>query len=478
MEREPGRRRNTEGPAKRRDNLVVYDLFDEPVRQEAVRPVRRPASEPMRQSRRKESQRPSQVTAQPARTPATSQRKATTPDVPRRDVNKRPVTPKETPKAEVVKAKKRKSKSKFKKGFLIAWLSFVGVLVAALVVLSVFLSGYEKSRPNKVIQTIVEQIEKGDMENLHLMTEDGLNPDGGDIVAEKADIIAILKDKSENTEESKGISYRILNAESDADKKVYLVKAADTKALKITLEKSDDKHTFGFTGWKEKETQLLPDLFKVTEVMVQIPQDSKLQVNGRDMGREKITAEGERVSILARLMDEGIIGEQPRVDTYTVKGIFLNRDIKHTDSAGGVHDCVYTGNIYSGGFDASEEFIASQRDRVIGMFEPYAFYFTGEAGVGALSQIMLDNSPAYRNATAADVSWMQEHSRVDITDKNVENFKYYSDQVYSCDISFVQTIYQGEEPVKTWDTNMTWVMVKDGDEYYIADFVTKTAEDN
>ena len=43
-------------------------------------------------------------------------------------------------------------------------------------------------------------------------------------------------------------------------------------------------------------------------------------------------------------------------------------------------------------------------------------------------------------------------------------------------ISFVQDIMRDGESVRTWDTNMTWIMVRDGD-YYLADIITKTADD-
>jgi len=460
---------------------------------QATRPVARSERQTERPAQRTSAgqatrpvARPERQTERPVQRASAGQRQTERP-VQRKSAEQRQATrPTQRPATKVTEAttatkkkpnKKRQKDKKFKKRFLIAWLAFVGVLVAALVVLFCFLTAFEKSRPNKVIQNIVKDIENKNVDYLHFVTEDGLSIDNGDIIADKNDIADILIEKSEGASDSKGISFRILNAESTDENKVYLIKADDTKAMKIVLKKSDKKLSFGFYEWTEKETKLMSDLYKVTDVVAQIPQDCTLQVNGKNIGREKITAEGERISLLTRLMDQGFIGEQPRVDTYTVKGIFADKNVKLIDASGNSKDCVYTGNVYSGGFDASDEFVASQIDRVIAMFEPYALYFSGERGQWALSEVMVEGSPAYVNATSVDVSWMQEHSGVDITEKKAENFKYYSDQVYSCDISFVQTIYQGDTPVKTWDTNMTWVMIWSGDNYYLADFVTKAAED-
>ena len=268
-----------------------------------------------------------------------------------------------------------------------------------------------------------------------------------------------------------------MNGESDENKKVYLIKAGEQKVLKTVIERSDKKFAFGFTGWQEKETILLSDAFPVTTLKVQIPQNDQLIVNGETIGRDRITSEGDRISVISRLISEGFIGEQPTMDTYEIPGIFFHKEVKATDPSGRTYDCVLTGDTYTGGFDAPQDFIDEQYDRVIDMFEPYAFYFSGEAGSGALAQIMLDDSPAYNSAISADVSWMQEHSDVEITEQKAENFKKYSDEVFSCDISFLQTIYQGADPVRTWDTNMTWIFVRDGENYYIADFVTRTADE-
>ena len=326
-----------------------------------------------------------------------------------------------------------------------------------------------------MIHQIVSAVEKGALDDLHLKTEDGTSLEDGQILADPQAIASYILQKEGESED--GITFRVINGESDENKKVYLIKAGDQKVLKTVIERSEKKYAFGFTGWQEKETVLLSDAFPVSKLKVQIPQSDQLMVNGKTIGREYLVSEGDRISLLGRLIAEGYIGEQPTMDTYEIPGIFLKKEISATDTSGRTYDCILTADTYTGGFDAPQAFIDEQYDRVIDMFEPYAFYFSGEAGSGALARIMLDDSPAYNSAISADVSWMQEHSDVEITEKKADNFKQYSDEAFSCDISFLQTIYQGEEAVKTWDTNMTWIFVRDGDNYYIADFVTKTADE-
>ncbi len=438
------------------------------------RPAQQKPAQQRIQQVRPAQQRPMQQ--RPVQQRPVQQRQQTQTGQTRPQQPKRPVTQQVTPQAKKTKAPA--AKGKFRKGLLIAWLAFVAVLAAALILLSVFLSNYEKSRPAETIHRIVSAVEKGNLDDLHLQTEDGFSLTDGQILADPAEISAYILQKEEGSEEEEGgITFRVLNGESDENTKVYLIKAGDKKILKTIIERSDTKYAFGFTGWQEKETILLSDAFPVTSLKVQIPQSDQLIVNGKTIGRERVTSEGDRINLISRLIAEGFIGEQPTMDTYEIPGIFFHKDVQATDASGRTYDCILTADTYTGGFDAPQDFINEQYDRVIDMFEPYAFYFSGESGRGALSRIMLDDSPAYNSAISADVSWMQEHSDVEITDQKAENFKKYSDDVFSCDISFLQTIYQGDEPVKTWDTNMTWVFVRDGEKYYIADFVTRTGDE-
>ena len=439
----------------------------------------RPGQQARRVQQRPAQQKPQQVRPVQQRS---AQQRAPQQRPPQQAGQTRPQLPKRPAAQPVSKqAKKTKApavKGRFRKGLLIAWLVFVAVLAAALVLLSVFLSNYEKSRPSDTIHRIVSAVEKGNLDDLHLRTEDGVSLTDGQILADPAEISSYILQREEGSEEEEGgITFRVINGESDENTKVYLIKAGNKKILKTVIERSDKKFAFGFTGWQEKETILLSDAFPVTTLKVQIPQSDLLIVNGKSIGRDRVTSEGDRINLISRLIAEGFIGEQPTMDTYEIPGIYFQKQVQATDASGRTYDCILVADTYTGGFDAPQDFINEQYDRVIDMFEPYAFYFSGEAGRGALARIMLDDSPAYNSAISADVSWMQEHSDVEITDQKAENFKKYSDDVFSCDISFLQTIYQGDEPVKTWDTNMTWIFVRDGENYYIADFVTRTGDE-
>ncbi|MCQ2529655.1 MAG: hypothetical protein MJ086_00140 [Lachnospiraceae bacterium] len=383
------------------------------------------------------------------------------------------VIPKETePKRTSVQRKKVREKKTFKKAFLTTFIIFSAILVAALICLWIFLSSFEKSRPEHYAQTIIENIENGKYEDLHLVTADGLPMDDESIMADRTAIGDIIETKVNSSE----TTYRRLSAESDGEKNVYLVKTGDEKLLKVEMVKAGKKFNFGFSGWEESKTVLLSNDLQPKTIKAQIPATAKLYINGTEISETYITDGSSEIELLNNLRYWEIIGEQPKVATYSVSGIWMNPEITYTADGSEPVICVLQNDLYTAGFEADSDFVDEVYDRVIDCMEPYAYYFSGDAGRDAIANIMLDDSPAYDNATSADVSWMQEHSDVQLTEKTAENFRYYSDGVFSCDIRFLETIYQDEEAVKTWDTNMTWIFVQDGEEYYLADFITNVGD--
>lgn len=388
--------------------------------------------------------------------------------LPKQTSRQEPVPPKQTS----VKRKKVKKKKTFKKAFLTILITVSAILAAALICLWFFLSAFEKSRPERYAQNIIKNIEKGEYGDIHLVAADGSSLEDDGLMADKDAIADIIESKVNSSE----ITYRKLSAESDSEKNVFLVKAGDEKLLKIRMVKSDKKLIFGFSEWKEEETALISADLQPKTIKAQIPAGTKLYINGREVPEKFITDPQGEIELLNKLREWNIIGEQPKVATYSVRGIWMNPEVTYVDGDKAPVACSLHNDLYTGGFEADQDFINEVYDRVIYCMEPYAYYFSGDAGRDAIARIMLDGSPAYDYATSADVSWMQEHSDVQITEKKADNFKHYSEGVFSCDIGFVETIYQGDEAVKTWDTNMTWVFVKDGDEYYLADFVTNVGD--
>lgn len=375
------------------------------------------------------------------------------------------------------KRKNRRGKNKrvfspgFKKAFLIAWGAFVLLLVIAMIILSSALRRYESGLPEHYMNEIISAVEKGDLKELHLTTADDISIEDPSLFVSADQISQFIKEKSE----AEPLSYVKVNAESTENENVYIIRSGEEKLLKVYLDRNE-KNGKTENGWHEAKTQMAAEGLQIKDLTIQIPTSASLEIDQRPVDRGMITEAGNQIRLLSNLINAGIIGDQPTVDTYVVRGIFANPEIVMIDEYGNRSVCSEADGVYTGGFVADEGFSAEQIARVLGMFEPYAKYFSGDAGKEALSAVMLDHSPAYNSATSADVSWMQAHDGISLSGQTVENIRKYSDQCYSCDISFREDILQGGTSVRTWDTNMTWILVFDGN-YYLADFVTKTAND-
>lgn len=366
--------------------------------------------------------------------------------------------------------KKRVFSKSFVRGFLICWGVFVVLIAVALIVLSSSLKRFEANLPENVMNQILEQIENADLSGLHLVLEDGRTLSDPSLVADEGTIASYLQKK--NGEEA--LRYVKINSESNDTTNVYSIRSGDDRLLKVQLERDSENNQEA--AWEETETQITAEDLAVKKLTAQIPSACSLSVNGKAIDKSYVSEAGSQIHILENLMNLGIIGAQPTVDTYTIEGIFDSPEVVMTNESGAQIPCSLIHDIYSAGFEADEDFAQEQTERVLSFFDPYARYFSGDAGAGVLSTIMLDGSPAYNSAAAADVSWMQAHDGITLSEESVKNIRRYSDDCYSCEIHFKEDINQGGQSVRTWDTNMTWILVNDGG-YYIADLITKTGED-
>ena len=410
------------------------------------------------ESRRQEEQKKTKAKEQKKATPARKKQTKT----PEKKAKAQPGT-------EAPKKKKKVFTKPFVTGFLIAWGVIVILIVVMLLVLSSFLKRFENGLPEHYLDRIVEEFEQGNMDSVHLETADGVAIGDPSLLADKNQIGSFIKTKSE----AEPLRYVKVNAESMTDDIVYSIRSGDEKLLKIYISRDPNEKK---PEWEEQKTVLDSEELVPTTVTAQIPSACTLSINGQTIDRAFITEPNAEISLLSNLVSRGFLWDMPTLDTYTVQGIFPTKEVSMTDTSGNTFPCSLTGEVYHAGFEVDEAFAQEETAKVLSMFEPYALYFSGDAQKGVLNEIMLVDSPAYQSASAADVSWMQAHDGIDLVNQKVENIRRYSDNCFSCDISFEQNIYQGGEVVRTWDTNMTWILIWQGD-YYLADFITKTAED-
>lgn len=326
---------------------------------------------------------------------------------------------------------------------------------------------YEDGLPEHTLKQIIAEIAEGNIDSLHPVTSEDTAVDDASVYVDKAQITQFLSEKHAATP----LSFVAVNAESTEETKIYTIRSGDEKLLKVYLERNKAKNGKVKKGWHEAKTQLIGEDLSVKDLVVQIPSSGKLLIGDYEVPESFITERGGQIKLLENLIANGIVHNQPTVDTYTIRGIFPESEITMVDASGKRTACTKADETYSAGFAADDAFIAEQTERVLSLFEPYAKYFSGDADGDSLRRVMLDNSPADVNARAADVSWVQYHEGTALSEQSVENFKKYSDDCYSCDIKFKQDILLGGESIRTWDTNMTWVFVWDGN-YYVADFVT------
>lgn len=365
-----------------------------------------------------------------------------------------------------IKRKYYKRKSNFKKGLLTAWLIFVGIILASLATLWLFLGAYEKGSPEYVLKQIVEDLENQDTSkhNFVDMSEDAVG-DGQVLIDTK-----YVSDFLKTSKKKHGYTFRKINTESDDKTNVYIIKASADNLIRVSLVKTNKKIAFKFYEWAEQSSTFVGALEPKT-VDIQVPTGGTLYINGIVVSPNFITEQAVNIKILDRLINLGIVKHASKVDTYKVRGVFAEPIVTVKDENGAEEPCKFVKGIYTAGYEMPEEEINEQIPRISKMIEVYARYFTKDASRWELQNIVYTNSPAYESAISTDISWIDDHNSVEITDKVIDNFVKYSDDCFACDVKFKQTIVT-DWSVTDWDTNMTWVFAYENGNFYLADFMT------
>ncbi len=348
--------------------------------------------------------------------------------------------------------------------------AFVLVIMILLTVLYIQMSNFERGLPEHELDRIIEELKNKNTAGIHFSA--GGESGDGELFADDAFLGEFFSRKLSEAEPE----YVRINSESTDDEAVYMIRNEVGNLLKVRLAKKSGELEKSHTEWEETESIIESEELAVQTLTIQVPADCPVKIGGIEVPYEYKMRAYITPGVLDNLAGAGIIHEQPYMDEYVVRGIFYDPQVTVTDHDGQEKSCRLTGGIYVGGFEADEGFVQEQTQRIMDMMESYGRYFSGDAPASVPGEIMLNDSPAIAYAKNVDISWMQAHDRAEITDKQAGNFRKYSDECYSCDIRFVETIYKDGEPAKTWDTNMTWIMVRDGD-YFIADIITRTAEE-
>lgn len=359
-------------------------------------------------------------------------------------------------------AAKFKNASKFWKTFTVVLAILVLAMIITWTVLWRALVSFENTRPTIVMNQLVEEVQAGDYSKLLAYSNAAsLNEDA------KAELTAKLKGMAQG----QSITYEKAFSKDKDNYPAYTLKYGGEKLAKITLEHSGNRQSFGFEDFQIMSVTELPGMD--ASVTITAPAGYSVFIDGA------LISDSDRYVTEKDIKIEGLSGvpegyfTKPTLVKYQVTDLVKIPQVtaKQPDgSDAGVsrnEDGSQCTVLFGGAADPDAYYeIALSKAKL------YSQYVTAWVGQETFLSNVLPDSPIRDGLESIQTGFYTDHKKDYFTDEVAENLQIYSENCFSCDISYtqwVEDIRTNHDFKKALPSAFTFYFVKQNGNWYIAD---------
>jgi len=349
------------------------------------------------------------------------------------------------------------------------YIVIVGIILIGIAVvwniLWSFLKCYEQSRVEYVMDDIVVNFEKADEDFIkgYVMSNESKIDDEQAISAAVSDYIKELCGGEWTFTKKSG--------EYSKERPAYALKKDGEKTgIVVYLKLLEERGKYNTPKWEVENITGMECLGQ--NYTITVPAGSKVLVNEKELGSELITSSQEAtvLSNVTKYIDP------PKTETYTLEHVYSNIEVKST---GPVYGKLLTlvsdeENNMEFGFEVSDELIADREETIKTISRNYALYVTNDLKFSSISSYILGGSAAYSFLSYVSQTniWIDSHSKPEITNMKVYNYQSYTEDCFSCEVTFDETFdsYVASNHYE-FPTHLKYVFVKRSGKWYVADIV-------
>ena len=337
-----------------------------------------------------------------------------------------------------------------------------------------YLSEYEASRPQYVMDAFTEQLDESFYQQMLEKAADGIR--GGEFETADSILDAIPADTTMHS-----YTYRRNAALSTDQKPVYDIVSGGSAIARVSLSQSGSTEKFDMPLWKANEPESLISVEAEPQyrVSVTLPDTAELRINGIPVSADDMSEADPEI-----VFDETALkyGEQPGARHYEADGFYLLPKVEVTGADG-----LPIPPVVQPEADAAlQEYLFEVPDvaepdealmkRVRGLTEAYITHVTytgrdADRTLAVLSQYMLSGSPAMKlmRAIVGDIRWNNPYYTRENKQNEISHVKMYSDKLCTVQVDFdiAITLFITNEYVGS----VRWIMVKTGNGWYAEDFI-------
>ncbi|WP_027436940.1 hypothetical protein [Lachnospira multipara] len=358
----------------------------------------------------------------------------------------------------------KKGKGVFWKIYLAIVIIVIMCIIAVWGVLWEYLTVYEKSRPESLVQEYVDELNKSDIKNIKKY----ISVDLTEFETEQ-NFETVFKNELVGE-----WSYNKKIGDGSADEPAYYLLKDGKKKGVIRLSKKDKKAAFNMPIYEVASIEGIVD--EARTVTIKAPGNATVSVNNIELGDTYVTSNDEAVVDLEYVED---YVEMPTYKTYTLNGIYGNLNVKVV--AGVTKEELKAENVvtendktvmYEYSFDCSNEFITSVEERVKSYIHEYIDYVLRTQKVDTITSYVLSGSNArklYANAAAA-ISWNGTPKSLDYGEAIISNYQQYTEDCFSVEVNVTPKCTTNSGEVREYPTHMKLIWIKKNDVWYVVDF--------
>ncbi len=329
-----------------------------------------------------------------------------------------------------------KNKPLFYKIYFSVIAVFLVLLIIGLFVLNSVLKVYEAAQPSGYMANIVTQyLQKGDLYGAAKEYDIGLS-----VYQDQKDVNAAFKSIIGDKKLTVSSSGKKLEGYNE----VYNVKAGDKTLLTFYLKKSKKAGAFGIKGYEVGLAELDKGICK--NYQVNAPSDVKLVLNGVKVDK-KDRVDLELPKILSdKIGDKEVITHQ----TFKVENYISDKfEIKAFAPNGSKIDVLKNGDIYTveQSIDATE--LEGVKNHAINASQGYAKFMQEDASLWNISY-MFDTSTEFYQYVRKTELWVWTHTGYRFEDVTFGEAHKYSDNLYSCRVTFTHILTWGNNVYKDY----------------------------
>ena len=254
---------------------------------------------------------------------------------------------------------------------------------------------------------------------------------------------------------------------TEADTKLYVVKADGSKIGDFTLRQSAEADETGYRQWQLDDVNLY--VLSTTTYTVKAPARSTVKVDGVTLNDGEVTEDGIPLfTVTLSLPDDAKV---PTAKVYTFTRYFGVQDVQVTDWRGDENVVTQDGNDYTAAFNYDDVDLNSNEERIIETVRKMSCTMTNDyKDYRFKRECVVTDSPAAEYIDAYDSDWVAKHTGYDFLNMRIDHYISYSDDCFSVEAHYDYQIEYRKTDPEIYPTAYNLLFVRVDDEWRLYDF--------